>query len=49
MNEQDISKIIQNEHGEMELLTTQLLDHALDAGGGDNISIICINTQLNEG
>jgi len=48
MNEKEITTIIQNETGNMELLTTQLLEHSLDAGGSDNISIICINTQVSD-
>lgn len=48
MSEQKLSLIIKNEPYKMELLTTQLLDQALEAGGSDNISIICINTQMDE-
>ncbi len=48
MREHELSKIIKNESQQMELLATQLLEHSLEAGGSDNISIICINTQLDE-
>jgi len=48
MSEQNISNIVKNEPYKMELLATQLLDQSLEAGGSDNISIICINTQMDE-
>lgn len=48
MNDKDLSKIIKNEPQQMELLTNQLLEKSLDAGGGDNISIISIKTHLTE-
>jgi len=48
MTEHEISNIIKNEPYKMELLATQLLDQSLAAGGSDNISIICINTKMDE-
>ncbi len=45
MNEDELSEIIKTEPQEMELLATKLLNQSLEAGGTDNISIICINTK----
>lgn len=46
ISEKDLSSIIKNESQQMDLLSTQLLEQSLDAGGNDNISIICIKTHL---
>ncbi len=46
MNEQELAEIIKKEPLQMELLATNLLQRSLDAGGSDNISIICIHTQV---
>ena len=48
VREQDLSDTIKNEPQQMEFLASQLLEQSLQAGGSDNISIICINTQFNE-
>lgn len=48
IKEQDLTPIITNNHSTMELLTNTLLEHALDAGGTDNTSIISIHCQIKE-
>ena len=48
IKEQDLIQIITNNLNTMEQLTNTLLTHALNAGGTDNTSIICVRSQLKE-
>ncbi|MBL7004573.1 MAG: serine/threonine-protein phosphatase [Gammaproteobacteria bacterium] len=48
LNEKQLSQIVDKNKHEMDNLAKQLLDRALEAGGSDNTSIICIQTNFEE-